>query len=28
VIKWTGGFVSGKASNTRARRTVSREGMR
>ena len=28
VLKWTGGFVSGKASNARARRTVRREGVR
>ena len=28
VVKWTGGFVSGKASNARARRTVRREGVR
>jgi serine protease AprX len=28
VFKWTGGFVSGKASNARARRTIGREGVR
>jgi len=28
VLKWTGGFVSGKASNARARRTIPREGVR
>ena len=27
VIKWSGGFVSGNASNARARRTVHREGV-
>jgi serine protease AprX len=27
VFKWSGGFVSGKASNARARRTVRREGV-
>jgi serine protease AprX len=28
VLKWSGGFVSGKASNARARRTPGREGVR
>jgi hypothetical protein len=28
VFKWSGGFVSGKASNGRARRTLRREGAR
>jgi serine protease AprX len=27
VFKWSGGFVSGKASNARARRTVRKEGV-